>query len=360
MTKREAFLKAIHNEQVDELVWAPNFDYWLAVNSAEGTVPKDFVGMSRNDIVRAIGGTIWNRSGALNTIIDPSVKQTNYREGENIVYEIETPVGNVRQVYLKTEGSHRSHYLSEHYIKNLDDLKVMKYIAEATSFEANYAPAKQALQDTGDDGVVLLWGFSVPFIQFAKMDAGYMNGFYMWADHKEEVDGLIEAYHKQYMAGFKLLADAPGDIIQSGDNMDGVMISPAIFKEYAIPYYQEAKKILGTSKVFEGHWCGRTDNLLSITPGCGLDAVEAIVTKPMSGITVTEALDLLNGEVVMQGGIPAVLVCEEGGTNEDFERYIEKTILPLKGRKGFLLGMSDNVPPNADFERVRRVAELIA
>ena len=64
--------------------------------------------------------------------------------------------------------------------------------------------------------------------------------------------------------------------------------------------------------------------------------------------------------VVLQGGIPSVLVCNEGGTLEDFKRYMEEVILPLRGRPGFVLGMSDNVPPNADFRRVEQVAALIA
>jgi len=113
-------------------------------------------------------------------------------------------------------------------------------------------------------------------------------------------------------------------------------------------------------KIFEGHWCGRTQTLLPLVPGCGLDVVEAIVTRPMADISLAEALDVLQGEVVLQGGIPAVLVCEEGGSRDDFKRYIEEVILPLKGRKGFILGMSDNVPPNADFARVEMVADLIS
>ena len=32
MTKRDIYLKALRNEKVDQLVWVPNFDYWLHVN----------------------------------------------------------------------------------------------------------------------------------------------------------------------------------------------------------------------------------------------------------------------------------------------------------------------------------------
>ena len=95
-------------------------------------------------------------------------------------------------------------------------------------------------------------------------------------------------------------------------------------------------------------------------PGCGLDVVEAIVTAPMADVTLPEALEKLAGKVTLQGGIPSVIVCEEGGTRADFVRYVEEVILPLRSRRGFILGMSDNVPPNADFWRVEQVARLIA
>jgi len=54
LTKRERYLSALKNESVDSLVWAPNFDYWLAVNTAENTIPEKYRDMSRNDIVRAV------------------------------------------------------------------------------------------------------------------------------------------------------------------------------------------------------------------------------------------------------------------------------------------------------------------
>ncbi len=360
MTKRERYLSALRNEPVDRLVWAPNFDYWLQVNTAEGTVPDRYVGMSRNDIVRAVGGHIWNRAAGIAAVLDKSVTATQQRTDGAVVHEYHTPIGSIRQVYQPTEGEHRSMFLEEHYIKDLESVEVMKYVVQATQYEPNYGPTEKALAETGDDGVVLNSYFCVPFIQFAKNDAGYVNGFYMWTDHRKEVDSLIEAYRDSFMQGIRVLADGPADVIATGDNMDGVMITPDIFKEYAIPFYHEARKITSAGgKILEGHWCGRTKSLLGLVSGCGLDVIEAIVTRPMDDIDLSVALDKLRGEVVLQGGLPSVLVCEEGGTREDFENYVRDTIVPLAGRKGFVLGMSDNVPPNADFSRVEAVAELI-
>jgi len=361
MTKRERYLRALRNEQVDQLVWAPNFDYWLNVNTAEGTLPARYAGMSRNDIVRAIGGYIWNRASGIKSVLDRSVEFFQDENPERLVYEYRTPVGTIRSVYLKTETEHRSKFLSEHFVKDIESLRIMKYVVEATHYEPDFAPTLKALEETGDDGIVLNPAFCVPFIQFAKIDAGYVNGFYMWTDYRKEVDELVNAYFKNFLQCYEILASSPADVITTSDNMDGLMISPAIFKEYAVPFYQEAKKIFAKNgKIFEGHWCGRTQNLLPLVPECGLDVVEAIVTRPMADITLQEALDMLGGKVVLQGGIPSVVVCNEWGTLDDFRRFVEETIVPLKGRKSFILGMSDNVPPNADFHRVEMVSQLIA
>ncbi len=361
MTKREQYLAALRNERVDSLVWAPNFDYWLGVNRAEGTVPQRYRGMSRNDIVRAVGGTIWNRASGFRMTLDSSVKTTTREEDGVVIEEYETPVGVVRQVYRPTEGAHRSRHLSEHFVKDRESLAVMRYVVEATGYEADYAPVRAALEETGDDGIVLHQALSVPFIQFAKMDAGYMNAFYLWADYREEVDALVGAHFEKFLQAYRVLAAGPADVISTGDNMDGRMISPAIFREYALPFYEEAAKVIHAGgKLFMGHWCGQTQTLLPLVPGCGLDVVEAIVTKPMADLTLAAAIEMLRGEVVLQGGIPSVVVCDEGGTRDDFRLYIEETVLPLAGRRGFILGMSDNVPPNADFARVEMVAGLLA
>jgi len=76
------------------------------------------------------------------------------------------------------------------------------------------------------------------------------------------------------------------DIVRSIDGyMDGTMINLNIIKEYAIPFYQDTKKIIAEKdKIFETHWCGRTKNFLELVPECGLDVVEAIVTYPMADI----------------------------------------------------------------------------
>ncbi len=360
MTKKERYLSVLRNKPTDCLVWAPNIDYWLQVNMAEGTVPEEFHAMNRNDIVRQVGGTIWARVSVVREEHDGVKITVSGRDNGQVSTRFETPVGTVETLHVPTEGKTRTKFLKEHRIKKKEDIRVVKYILEATRYVPEYQPFLEMEQDVGDDGIILTYFGCVPFIEFAKVDAGWVNGLYLWMDHRDEVDDLLRIYEDKYAEGYTVAAESPVPVISTTDNMDEIMMNPEMFKQYALPFYQRISEILHKQgKIFEAHWCGRTQNLLSLAPGSGLDVVEAIVTKPMADLTVTEALDKLQGKVVMQGGLPAVLVCREGGTREDLMRYVRNTVNAAGARKGFVLGMADNVPPNADFKRIRMVSDVV-
>ena len=208
MTKRERYLNAMLGKSVDELIWAPNLDYWLYVNTSEETLPDKYVGVSRNDIVRSIGGYIWNRAGGLKTVRDASVIENCLEDGTSIIHKYETPIGTIREVLNESEGEKRSKSLVEHFVKDIDSLKIMKYVVEATHYEADYESTNNALRETGNDGIVLNQRFCVPFIQFAKTDVGYINALYMWNDFKKEIDEYLNLIQFKFLQGYSVLADA--------------------------------------------------------------------------------------------------------------------------------------------------------
>lgn len=359
MTKKERYLRALRNEATDRIVWAPNIDYWVYVNTAEGTMPEEFCGMSSNDILRQIGATIWRRAPVLREEYDGVTISVSEHNGE-VRTCWETPVGKVETLEVPSEGKARARFLKEHMIKKLEDIRIVKYIIEATRYVPDYQTFLKTEQEVGDDGITLTYLGCVPFIKFCKMDAGWVNGLYMWMDHRTEVEDLLCSYEKKYVEMYTITADSPAPVISTGDNMDEVTMNPSLFKQYAIPFYQRISKILHShGKIFEAHWDGRTKNLLELAPVSGLDVVEGVVTKPMADITVTEAMDKLQSKVVMQGGIPSVFMCHEGSSRDEFISYVKDIINTVKGRRGFVLGMADNVPPNADFERVRIVSDIV-
>jgi len=362
MSKRSEYLRALHNESFDRLTWAPNFGYWLTVNTQRGTVPKPYQGLSRNDIVRAVGGTIWSRIHAVRTH-RPDIPVTRRQLSENSWREtFHTAKGDLTQAFVVQGGDDHATVMHEHPVKTVDDLPALIEMVRATRFKIDPEPARRELEEVGEDGVVLEPCPCVPFIEFGKMDAGWETGLYMWYDHRSAVEEVLEAYSDMFIEQIRLTAEhSPARIIHLGDNMDQLTVSPKLFRIYALPYYRKVAEIVhAAGKLLEVHWCGRTRRLLPLLPGSGVDVVEAIVTEPMSDLSMDEALRSVGGQVVIQGGLPSVLMCPQGGSREDLIHYIRHITENLHPTRGFILGMGDNVPPDADFQRVRIVSDLVA
>ena len=50
INRREEFMRALRREPTKVLTWAPNFDHWYGVNTANGTIPPEYAGLSCNDL----------------------------------------------------------------------------------------------------------------------------------------------------------------------------------------------------------------------------------------------------------------------------------------------------------------------
>lgn len=362
MSRREQYLKALRNEPFERLTWAPNFDYWLAVNTHRRTVPAPYRGLARNDIVRAVGGTIWSRVVSVSVSM-PDIQTERVEVGDGRWREIvHTARGDLTRLYVTQGGEDHSVVLHEHPVKSVDDLPALMEVLRGARFGVDAEPARKEIEAIGEDGIVLECAPCVPFIELCKIDTGWEQGLYLWFDHQDRIDEVLELYEQVHLEHIRLLAEnSPAVIIHLGDNMDQLMMSPDLFRRYALPFYAKVARIVhGAGKLLSVHWCGRTRRLLPLLPGAGVDIVEAVVTEPMSDLTVEEALASLGGQVVMQGALPSVLMCHEGGSRQDLVRYVRHIVRDVHPRRSFVLGMGDNVPPNADFERVRMVSELVA
>lgn len=358
MTKRERYLTVLRKEKADRLSWVPNFDHWLSMNSQHHTVPDLYADMTRNDIVRTVGGTIWARCGLLRSQCE---NVTEVKEDSNdgslrkITYK--TPVGDVSTLHKRATDEY---YMTEHRIKTVDDIRVVKFIVENTKLYLDDTDFKKSEQDVKDDGISLTGlPFCMPFIQFGKTDCGWEKGIYLYYDHTQIVEDLMETYEKAIAEGARLLAGSCAEVINLGDNMDELTVSPTLFDTYAVPFYKRISKILHEGgKIFQVHWCGRTKMLLEKAVGTGIDVIEAVSVYPLDRITIPEVLEKAQG-ITIQGGVPSVLMCPQNASREQFESYMKDLLSKVPHGERFVLGMSDNVPPDADFGRVKMISDMV-
>lgn len=360
MTKKERYLSVLDHKKADRLTWAPNFDHWYTDNTKRGTIPEQYANLSGDDLIRAVEGTIWRRCSIIKPVNHESVvEQTEIsNDGTEVKVSYKTPVGTV---YTIKKDNGETKYLTSHLIKTAEDIDAVKYMVENTVFSYDDKKFTETLSSVGEDGICLTsipW--CLPFIQFGKTDAGWENGIYLYFDHTQKVEDLLEAYTKKNCEAAELLAASPAHLIYSGDNMDQLTCTPTFFEIYAIDYYKNISKIFhGGGKNFQVHWCGRTNKLIKYLPECGIDVVEAVTIKPMDNITIPEILDIVGDTVTVQGGVPSVMMTPQCASKEELQSYIKDLLQKVPHGYRFVLGMSDNIPPDSDFSRVKMISDMV-
>jgi len=358
MTQKERFLTALRGGRPDRIPWACNFDHWLNVNRARGTLPKEFDGVSRDDICRAIGAAIWARASVFKTET-PNVKVTRREEGDSEITTYETPVGSIWTRHRTARDFTRAQFLKEHAIKTPQDIEVQKFIIQDEVLSPAYDSFLEAERSVGEDGIALTGVGYSPFQAFMIRLAGWVNGVYLLHDHPEKVEELIEVIEEKVLEACRIAADSPGQVVAIGDNMDARTTSPTYYRRYLIPFYRKAAAILHEKgKIVQSHYDAPVRALLPLIPETGLDVIEAVPPFPMGDCTMGEAYKALRPRVAIQGGVPAVLVLPSSNLDE-LRRFVIQVIQEVQPGDGFVLGMADKVPPDANFELVKAIAPIV-
>ncbi len=91
----------------------------------------------------------------------------------------------------------------------------------------------------------------------------------------------------------------------------------------------------------------------------GMDIAEAICPQPMTKVTITEVKKAFKGKITIFGGIPSVALLEETMSDEEFQKFMKSLFKEIAPGSRFILGISDTTPPDAKFERLLRITEMV-
>jgi len=226
--------------------------------------------------------------------------------------EYHTPVGTVTERLKKEPGvgewkAQRSWrdvtpWAVERQIKRPEDYDVVKFMVEDTVYKVDYFPIEQAKGWLGEDGVVIA---NLPHspMQMLMIDWVGTPTFYIhYAKYREKVVELYRAIDKKYEEIYKIAAESPADAVIFGDNVDGVLVNPNLFKQYFMPSYEKCAQVVHEKdKLLATHFDGRLDVLKDLIAKCPQDIIEAFHPPPMGDLPLPEALDLWKEKVILVG-----------------------------------------------------------
>ena len=80
----------------------------------------------------------------------------------------------------------------------------------------------------------------------------------------------------------------------------------------------------------------------------------------MTRCKLEEVREAFAGRITIWGGIPSILLCPDSASEEDFRRFID-TLVERYGRAShFILGVSDMVTADAEWDRLLYITDRVA
>ena len=366
MNHRDLALAAMRGQPVDHIPFIARMDLWYTFHRNGGTLPSPYENASLWDIQRDLGIGIFGFGAWEETfyrLVHRDVKVTHTVEGGETTTQYHTPYGTLTLGELMTEdlrGAAGAGARIAFPFKSDEDYDALQFLIEHTDVVENFDAYGKFVDDIGSDGVALPFTGWLPAHQLMIRYMGYERFYYELHDHPNRVEALIEALTEQQLEILNLAADCPAQAIEVGANYDEQMTPPRVFDTFFAPFYRKAREILSRAdKILVIHGDGEMDQLLERLMRCGVQVVEALTPQPMTSIDLAETRALWGNQVATWGGL-ASTVLTESFPEDQFEHYLEELFQTVAPGDRFILGFGDNVPTDALFNRIIRVAQFWA
>ena len=298
----------------------------------------------------------WCQGWAVNSTIDPSVTGETFEDGLKSTYVTKTPIG---EIVSKREISPISHvsYVTERPLKTLDDLKVFRYVTEATSFEPNYEGGFANLELMGEAGIFCGAGFSLPFHELLYLFEAE-DFLVMSFDMPQEVLDVMELMHANNIEAVKILAASPFQVFDHETMWDARQISPRIHNEYYVPFQTEYNALFHEAgKLCFDHASGQ--DVTAFLGGIEAAGFDIMYGLHLGAENVDQMVDLQkrwDGRIV---GIPGPDPDYLRRMSADQVRRLCGEFLTKLGDQKVILGSSDAMVPGTPVENLIAESEAM-
>ncbi len=377
MTQRERFFAIIGGRQADRAAFFPDISDWYIslktppgeprrfapggfipdrdpIHESTGTVPQQFTKFTYLDYYRNFD---WGLPVHIYDWFDvqyDGIDKTVQTQGDRRITHLACPKGKLRQVHtLAYDGSWAP---TEYFAKQLQDLETVKYIVEHSRFVPKYDHISQVVGGIGSQGVCDVVIPRSPFGKLLHIYLGFRQLVFALYDQPEAILEFL-AFQEEYDLKFiESAAHSPARIVIMSDHTDEILVSPKYYRDYCIPFYQKANRILHDSgKLVSTHLDGNIKGYFPLLSETDFDLLDGCTPAPMTNYEVEELARALPAGMYCYCGVPAALFCQE----LDDEVIIEfgKRILDaFEGR--VILNVGDILPPNGNIHQVIELGEF--
>lgn len=388
MTHRERMLATLRGQPTDQIPWAPRMDLWYIAQRARGTLPEELLGLDIVEIAaagdvacRAVGGDFTVPGGHDISLLglgldnhpdypfrlevrDLPVEVTD--DGQNLTTRFETAASDVVTHLYRDAGMLRNGislpFVKDHAVNSPADFEpvaqIFDHLAVIPMPEA-YAGFRERV---GEHGLAVAHGprGASPMHLILHDLVAAQQFFYLYADDREALRRLAARIEPMFEAMLDALIVCDAEVVFWGGNYDQDVTWPAFFEAEIAPWLKRASRRLhAAGKLVLTHADGENRALLPLYPACDFDVAESVCPQPMTQSTLAEIRAGMGDKITVWGGIPSVTLLRDSMTDQAFEAYLDAMFGALGVGDHLILGVSDNVPPDADLARLEQIRRRI-
>jgi hypothetical protein len=396
---QERMLAAIRGEPTDRLPWAPRMDLWAIGQMARGTLPERFKGMNtaqiadelgvdchavrcdetmtlndrdpRDFVLRAFG--LWNHIDFPYRVeVDLPFDFTYTPEGAGGgsfgTYRtvIHAPAGDVESLVELTPAMARdgatNPAIKQVVVNGPEDYERIAQVYEHFVVVPTPDAYRSFHERIGTRGLALAQGpcSSSPVHAILHMLMNMETFFLAYMDDAPALRRLGERMAPFFEAQLEVLAQSEAEVVWWGANYDQSTTWPPFFANEIVPYVRMVgDRLRAAGKFMASHCDGENDKLLEYMPTARFDIAESVPTIPMVKRSLKELREGFGEPTTVWGGIAAVSLMDQAMSDGEFEKYIDLTFDELGSGKRLILGVSDNVPVDANLDRIDRITERV-
>jgi hypothetical protein len=388
MTHRQRILAAIRGETPDRLPWAPRIDFWQRAHHRDGTLPAELRDLAPHQIARQLGVAIYSNipdfsdspdsvshrtlglqkwSSSWFDIELEDAERVTTSDGRETVVEYHTPAGSIRTAWVYTEemlaAGASVPWITRHAIQHPEDFAVVGHIFSHMRVVPHPERYLRWCEEVGEDGLAVLYVHSAvsPLHLIMKELMGTEEFFYAMAEQPQAMERLCEQMKPLFVSLKELALSIPADVAFLGANYDDSITYPAFYRRHLMPHLSDfAQKLHAQGKFLMTHTDGENRRLIPSYLETGFDIADSLCPYPMTRLHIEEICQAFDGRITIWGGIPSVLLCPESAPEAEFRRFIDTLIDQRRGRGSFVLGVSDMVTADADWNRFLYITEKVS
>ena len=223
------------------------------------------------------------------------------------------------------------------------DYPALKAYLRDIRYSENYEAVRQ--KENEGDGDFFMRGTLgyAPLNDLMLIYMGVQRFSFEWVDNRGKIMELLEILLEKKLDLCRIACGAPYLAVNIGGNVTAEVVSPRMFKEFYVPFYNDlADRLHGAEKLAGVHFDGITGPYAEDIRSSGIDYIEALTPPPTCDVSVAEAHRLWPDKILWINFPSSIHVAPE----ETLRRVTRRLLDEARPHKRFLMGITDDVPPD--------------